>query len=111
LLTDVSIYWLTKTGASSAQFYYENVDVLPITVTSGRYEPIVAPFGIAVFPHAPFVPVRSLAERDFPTLVHWTEFDRGGNFGALEEPDLYIGDVRAFRRKVYETARPHSLAV
>lgn len=104
LLTIASIYWLTKTGASSAQFYYEIVDNLPITVTTGRYEPIAPPLGIAVFPRAPFIPVRSLAERDFPTLMHWTEFDRGGNFGALEEPDLYVGDVRAFYRKLVSTA-------
>ncbi len=104
MLTIASIYWLTKTGASSAQFYYEIVDNLPITVTTGRYEPIEPPLGIAVFPHAPFVPIRRLAERDFPTLMHWTEFDRGGNFGALEEPDLYIGDVRAFYRKLKEHA-------
>ncbi len=104
MLTIASIYWLTKTGASSAQFYYEIVDNLPITVTTGRYDPIVPPLGIAVFPHAPFVPIRRLAERDFPTLMHWTEFDRGGNFGALEEPDLYVGDVRAFHRKLKEHA-------
>ena len=98
MLTIASIYWLTKTGASSAQFYYEIVENLPITVTTGRYEPIAPPLGIAVFPEAPFIPIRRLVERDFPTLIHWTEFDRGGNFGALEEPDLYIGDVRTFYR-------------
>ena len=110
LLTIVSIYWLTKTGASSAQFYYEIVEHLPISVTTGRYEPIAPPLGVAVFPHAPFLPVRRFAERDFPTIIHWTEFDRGGNFGALEEPNLYVGDLRAFGRLLRAEPRSHSRA-
>jgi len=98
ILTLVSIYWFTRTAGSSAQFYYEAKDRLPITVTVGRYPPITQPLGVAVFPHAPFVPVRRFADRDFPTIVHWSEFDRGGNFAAMEQPDLFVGDVRAFRR-------------
>ncbi|MGH8882885.1 MAG: epoxide hydrolase, partial [Stackebrandtia sp.] len=42
------------------------------------------------------------AERDFSTIVHWSEFDRGGNFAALEEPDLFVGDLRAFSRLLKE---------
>ncbi|WP_409465484.1 epoxide hydrolase family protein [Amycolatopsis sp. GA6-003] len=98
MLTIVMSYWLNRTGASSSQFYCEIADYLPINVTTGRYDPIAPPLGIAVFPRAPFVPVRRFAERDFPTLVHWSEFDRGGNFAALEEPDLFVADVRKFRR-------------
>jgi pimeloyl-ACP methyl ester carboxylesterase len=100
ILTIVMSYWLTQTGGSSAQFYFEIADYLPVNVTTGRYDPISMPLGIAVYPHAPFIPVRRFLERDFPTLVQWNEFDRGGNFAALEEPDLYIGDIRAFRRTV-----------
>jgi epoxide hydrolase len=102
MLTIASIYWFTGTGGSSAQFYYEIAENLPINVSTGRYPAIKAPLGVAVFPHAPFVPVRRFADRDFPTIVHWSEFDRGGNFAALEEPDLFIGDVRAFGRLVKE---------
>jgi len=100
LLTIVSIYWLTGTAGSSAQFYYEIVQQLPITNSTGRYQPIAAPLGVAVFPHGPFVPIRRFAERDFDTIVHWSEFDRGGNFAALEQPELYVGDLRAFGRLV-----------
>jgi hypothetical protein len=55
-----------------------------------------------VFPRAPFIPIRKFADRDFPTIVHWSEFDRGGNFAALEEPDLFVADVRGFTRLLKE---------
>jgi pimeloyl-ACP methyl ester carboxylesterase len=99
-LTIATIYWLTNTGGSSAQFYYESVPFLPITVSTGRYDPIAAPLGVAIFPHAPFKPVRRFAERDFPTITHWNEYDRGGNFAAMEEPDLFVADVRSFGRSI-----------
>ncbi len=98
LLTIASIYWLTGTAASSAQTYYESVETLPINAPTGRYPSIAAPLGVAVFPHAAFVAIRRYVERDFPTLVHWTEFDRGGHYAAMEEPDLFVDDVRAFAR-------------
>ncbi|MBO1413257.1 epoxide hydrolase family protein [Streptomyces sp. FH025] len=98
ILDIATLYWLTGTGGSSAQFYYESVDFLPIEANAGRYFPLSMPLGVAVFPHAPFKPVRRFAEREFDTIVHWNEYDRGGNFAALEQPELYVGDVRAFAR-------------
>lgn len=98
LLTIVTIYWLTGTAGSSAQTYYEDAAMLPINMQVGRYPPISPPLGVAVFPHAAFVAIRRFAERDFPSLIHWTEFDRGGHYAAMEEPDLLIEDVRAFAR-------------
>lgn len=98
LLTIVSIFWFTGTAGSSAQFYRETIDNLPITTMNIRYRPITQPLGIAVYPHGPFRPVRRFVDRDFDTLVHWSEFDRGGHFAALEEPDLFVADLRAFGR-------------
>jgi pimeloyl-ACP methyl ester carboxylesterase len=92
LLTNVTLYWLTNTAGSSARLYYESI---------GRRrqppEPSTTPTGIAVFPHEIAAPVRRLAERS-NKIVHWTEFDRGGHFAALEQPDLLVDDVRAFFR-------------
>lgn len=99
-LTNVMIYWLTGTGGSSAQLYYESVDMLPISVITGRYQPIKAPLGVAVFPEALFRPVRRFADRDFPTITHWNEYDRGGHFAAMEEPDLFVDDIREFGRTI-----------
>jgi pimeloyl-ACP methyl ester carboxylesterase len=100
LLTIATSYWLTGTAGSSAQLYYEVAEHLPIARRTARYQPVTQPMGVAVFPHAPFVPVRRLAERDFPTLAHWSEFDRGGHFAAMEEPDLFVADLREFARLV-----------
>ena len=62
--------------------------------------PLAVPLGVAVFPHDIFLPIRRFADRSFPTIAHWTEFDRGGHFAAMEEPDLFVDDLRAFARRV-----------
>ncbi|MGY0062043.1 epoxide hydrolase family protein [Streptomyces sp. LZ34] len=93
LLTNVMLYWLTGTAGSSARLHYESVR------HRGRPLPCPAPLGVAVFPHDLTLPVRAFAEREY-TVTHWTEFDRGGHFAALEVPELLIGDVRAFFRTV-----------
>jgi pimeloyl-ACP methyl ester carboxylesterase len=57
------------------------------------------PTGNAVFPgDASSLPVRRLVERSH-NIVHWSEFDRGGHFAAMEVPDLLVGDVREFFRR------------
>jgi pimeloyl-ACP methyl ester carboxylesterase len=55
------------------------------------------PTGVAVFPMD--VSIRRTIEREH-TIVHWSEFDRGGHFAAMEAPDLLVGDVREFFRKL-----------
>ncbi|MDA0563639.1 epoxide hydrolase [Streptomonospora sp. S1-112] len=93
LLTNVSLYWFTRTAGSSARYYKEGVE------TWGEPEPESAvPTAVAVFPEDIMLPVRRLAERNNP-IVRWTEFDRGGHFAALEEPDLLVGDLRAALRE------------
>ncbi|NUW39388.1 epoxide hydrolase family protein [Nonomuraea rhodomycinica] len=92
LLTDVSIYWLTRTAASSARLYKEG------SAQWGKpVERSEVPHGVAVFPGDGGV--RRVAEREH-NVIHWSEFDRGGHFAAMEAPDLLVGDVRAFFRKV-----------
>jgi pimeloyl-ACP methyl ester carboxylesterase len=58
-------------------------------------QPSRVPTGVAVFTED--VPIRRYAEQ-FNAIVHWSEFERGGHFAALEAPDLLVGDVRAFFR-------------
>lgn len=91
LLTDVTLYWLTCTGASSAHLYYE--------VRAGGDEPLErtdVPTGIAVFPTDPTI--RRIAQREH-NVVHWSEFTRGGHFAAMEAPDLLVADLRNFFRR------------
>ena len=92
LLTDISIYWFTGTAASSARLYKENQQTW-----GGAAEYSSLPHGVAVFPGDPGV--RRIAEREH-NVVHWSEFDRGGHFAAMEAPDLLIEDVRTFFRTV-----------
>ncbi|MBM7774563.1 pimeloyl-ACP methyl ester carboxylesterase [Actinokineospora baliensis] len=97
MLTNVSLYWFTATAGSSAQHYYEGADALrPAAAGSEPPPPITVPVGVTVFPHDILVPLRRLADRDLPTITHWTEQDRGGHFAAMEQPGLLVDDIRAF---------------
>jgi epoxide hydrolase len=104
LLTNISVYWLTKTAGSSARLYYEGglavVDVSAAR-SGGQGGPAVsaAPTGLAVFAHEIARPIRRFAELS-NNIVHWSEFDRGGHFAAMEAPDLLVDDVRAFFRQL-----------
>jgi epoxide hydrolase len=107
LLTNVMIYWLTKTAGSSAQVYVEVADMLPTApAPPPPPPPLTVPLGVAVFPHDIFLPIRRLADRSFPTIVHWTELDRGGHFAAMEEPDLFVSDLRAFAATARRVVAP-----
>ncbi|MFL6056538.1 MAG: epoxide hydrolase family protein [Actinoallomurus sp.] len=96
LLTNVMLYWLTGTAGSSARIYYERAH-------AGYWgrppETSTAPTALAVFPHDNFIPLRHIAERT-NTIVRWTEYDRGGHFAAMEQPDLLVADVREFFRSL-----------
>jgi epoxide hydrolase len=90
LLTNVSLYWFTGSGASAAQFLYE---------AAHAHEwpgPSEVPQGWAVFAATDDL-VRRLIDPD-EKLAHWSEFERGGHFAAMEVPDLLVTDVRAFFR-------------
>jgi epoxide hydrolase len=93
MLTNISVYWLTRTAGSSARLYYEAAR----SRASGPPAPSTVPTGVAVFPEEIAAPVRRLAEQT-NNIVHWSEFDRGGHFAAMEEPDLLVADVREFFR-------------
>jgi epoxide hydrolase len=87
MLTDISLYWLTATAASSGRFHHET--------PRGSLQPCRVPLGVAVFAHDITQSVRPLAERLYD-IRHWSEFERGGHFAAMEVPELLAGDVRDF---------------
>jgi epoxide hydrolase len=99
LLTNVMLYWLTRTAGSSARIYYERAHA---GYDSTVLEPSTTPTAVAVFPRENFLPLRHLAEQT-DNIVQWSEFDRGGHFAAMEEPDLLVADVRAFFRGLRAT--------
>jgi epoxide hydrolase len=92
MLTDVMLYWLTKTAGSSAQTYFENMHA-----SNWGQQPGTTPTGVAVF--AEDVAIRRYAEQA-NNIVQWSEFDRGGHFAAMEAPDLLVGDIRQFFRSL-----------
>jgi epoxide hydrolase len=96
LLTNATIYWLTATAGSSAQLYYEAADFLPTAPMPPSLPPLPVPLGVAVYPNDILLPIRRLADRGFPNIVQWSEFDRGGHFAAMEQPDLFVHDLRTF---------------
>jgi epoxide hydrolase len=92
LLTNVMLYWLTGTANSSGRLYYENMHA-----GFSPQQPGTTPTGVAVF--AEDYAIRRYGERG-NNIVHWSEFDRGGHFAAMEAPDLLVADVREFFRGV-----------
>ena len=89
ILTQVTLYWLTNTAATSVRYYYEDqrAQVEPV-VSQGR-------IGVAVFKDD-FQTIRTLAKRDNANIQHWSEFEEGGHFAALERPEVIVGDLRVF---------------
>ncbi|MGE5828781.1 MAG: alpha/beta fold hydrolase, partial [Micromonosporaceae bacterium] len=100
MLTIISIYWFTQSAGPSAHFYYEGAEGVRQAAAGVQPPPLTVPVGVAVFPHDIFVPIRRFADRDIPTLSHWTEFNRGGHFAAMEQPKLLTDDIRSFFRSL-----------
>ncbi|MEX2230278.1 MAG: epoxide hydrolase family protein [Dehalococcoidia bacterium] len=94
LLTNISIYWHTGTINSSTRYYYESAHD---PERNGIAGPVATPCAFAMFKPIPGARSRARAERDF-NVVRWTEFDRGGHFAAMEEPELLVQDIREFFR-------------
>jgi epoxide hydrolase len=107
MLTNVMIYWLTGTAGSSARLYWELADYLPTApVPPAPPPPPAVPLGVAAFPRDPGQPVRRFAQAAFPTIVHWTDFEHGGHFAAMEQPAAFVADVRAFAAAVGGVTAP-----
>jgi len=94
LLTNITTYWVTATATSSARIYYEMRQI-------GRgalpQEYVAVPTGIANFPGEVTRTPRAWVEHRYH-VTHWTQHDRGGHFAAMQVPDLFVDDVRAFFR-------------
>jgi len=93
MLTNITIYWVTQTATSSARLYYESSRA----PTSGPIGRIEVPTGAAIFPYELFITPRKWAEASY-NITHWTEMPRGGHFAAMEQPELFVEDLRTFFR-------------
>lgn len=96
LLANVSIFWFNRAGAASAHAMLEGMEVYrQLAGDAAGWSAPTPPTGVAVF--AADTNIRELQERN-GKVAHWSEFDTGGHFPAMETPDLLVGDIRAFLR-------------
>jgi pimeloyl-ACP methyl ester carboxylesterase len=94
LCTQLTLYWVTETFASSVRLYYESARH---PAPTGRLR---APVAMAMLPTDMYPTPREWVERSGP-VARWTELPRGGHFGEHEEPALLAADIRAFFRELW----------
>jgi pimeloyl-ACP methyl ester carboxylesterase len=97
MLDDISLYWLTDTGASSSRFYWENNNN-NFSAAAQKTTDIKVPVAITVFPHEIYQAPKTWAQRAYPSLSYFNEVNQGGHFAAWEQPQLFSEELReAFR--------------
>jgi pimeloyl-ACP methyl ester carboxylesterase len=99
IVDNITLYWLTGTGASAARAYWELGRAQALA--AGQAPPEVSlPVGFTTFPGEIFRAPRSWVELSYPNLIHFNEVDKGGHFAAWEEPELFATEVRAAFRSL-----------
>ena len=93
MLDNVMLYWLPGNGASSARLYWESFNTPPM----GKVQ---VPVGCTIFPKEIFRASKRWAEKQFGTLLHWNEPDKGGHFAAFEQPETFVDEVRTCFRSL-----------
>ena len=87
MLDNVMLYWLNNCAASSARLYWESM-------RKPNFEPIHIPVGCSIFPREIFRCSRRWAEKRYSNLIHWNELESGGHFAAIEQPEIFMQEVR-----------------
>jgi pimeloyl-ACP methyl ester carboxylesterase len=96
ILDNITLYWLTGTGASAARSYWEDGNALAQAAASGQAPPEVSlPVGFTTFPGEIWPTPRSWVESSYPNVTYFNEVDKGGHFAAWEEPELFSAELRA----------------
>jgi pimeloyl-ACP methyl ester carboxylesterase len=94
ILDNISLYWLTATGASAARSYWENGRAAA-AAAGHTPPPVTVPTGFTTFPGEIFLAPRSWVAASYPNLTYYSKAARGGHFAAWEEPELFTDEVRA----------------
>jgi pimeloyl-ACP methyl ester carboxylesterase len=94
VLDNITLYWLTGTGASAARSYWEGGQAAARTAGQAPAE-VTLPVGFTTFPDEIFRAPRSWVEKIYPHVIYFDEADRGGHFAAWEEPQLFSEEIRA----------------
>jgi pimeloyl-ACP methyl ester carboxylesterase len=97
IVDNITLYWLTGTGASAARSYWESGRATALMAGQPPAK-VSVPVGFTTFPGEIFRAPRSWVEMGYPTLVYFNEVDKGGHFAAWEEPELFSSELwAAFR--------------
>lgn len=94
LLDNITLYWLTNSGTSAGRIYWET------DLNGFRAVNIDIPVGYTVFPKEAFRIPRSWADRCMSNIIYWNEVDKGGHFAAVEQPEIFVDEVRACFRQL-----------
>jgi pimeloyl-ACP methyl ester carboxylesterase len=101
ILDNITLYWLTGTGASAARSYWEGGRFRALAAAAGQAPPAVSlPVGFTTFPGEIWASPRSWVEQAYPSLSYFNEATKGGHFAAWEEPELFSSEVRAAFRSL-----------
>jgi pimeloyl-ACP methyl ester carboxylesterase len=101
ILDNITLYWLTGTGASAARSYWESGQATAKAQAAGEAPPpMTLPFGFTTFPGEIWKTPRSWVEKAYPNVVYFNEVDKGGHFAAWEEPELFATEMRAAFRSL-----------
>jgi pimeloyl-ACP methyl ester carboxylesterase len=96
ILDNITLYWLTGTGASAARSYWESGQATAKAQAAGQAPPpVTLPFAFTTFPGEIWKTPRSWVEKNYPNVVYFNEVDKGGHFAAWEEPELFSAEMRA----------------
>jgi deoxyribodipyrimidine photolyase len=94
ILDDITLYWLTNTGASSSRFYWENNNK-NFSSAAQKTAEIRVPVAITVFPHEIYRAPESWSRKAYPSLYYFHEVSKGGHFAAWEQPQIFSEEMRA----------------
>ena len=95
VLDDLSLYWLTNTGASAGRLYWENQGRSPVFAAALKTDQIMVPVAVTVFPYEGYPAPETWAKRAYPKLNYFHAVDKGGHFAAWEQPELFAEELRA----------------
>lgn len=100
LLDNVMLYWLPRTGASSARLYWESIREVSERLNLPNVDVVKAPTGGSIFPKENPRPSLRWAAKRYTDIRYWNELEVGGHFAAFEQPELFVNEVRSFFRLV-----------
>ena len=100
ILDNITLYWLTGTGASAARSYWEAYGPAAPAATQQTLPATAIPFGFTTFPGEIWRTPRSWVEASYPNVIYFNEVDKGGHFAAWEEPQIFSEEMRAAFRSL-----------